>query len=346
MRLNPKRRESRGVKPYCIPMTLWSVEKSQRRYHGNWWRAPRACARCAPPTRPRVARRGRLCSRPIASRSGPGVVWPRFPPCIKLRGLPAYAEAEVDRLRLFRADGDLLFALAVLLVPRHDRVVRRRVPNRERYRWQRTRHRTGAASRPCTSASSRASHLILNGVISTFVELLRETMFGTGWPTLNCEFTAGMPYVMKSRVAVLDLQFLANHHGVDVRMVLAALLIDHDRRRWRREVATDVLHVDEDVGELAAGPATTSSSVAGVWCCDWQYGSAPIGMAAIFGATPSADRAGQRGGVRGLLRQEPRQSCRRGGTTCAGRRSLRLNDVVSPSSWRVACFPLPQAGRG
>src|SRR5258708_26235093 len=92
--------------------------------------ALRACARCDPPARPRVARRERLCSRPSASQSGPVVVWPRF-----LRVSTAELlslEAEVDRLRLFRADGDLLLALAVLLVPRHDRVAAgRQVPDPE-----------------------------------------------------------------------------------------------------------------------------------------------------------------------------------------------------------------------
>jgi hypothetical protein len=35
IRQKPKRRKQSAVKPYCRPMTLWSVEKSQRRYHGN-----------------------------------------------------------------------------------------------------------------------------------------------------------------------------------------------------------------------------------------------------------------------------------------------------------------------
>ena len=59
--------------------------------------------------------------------------------------------------------------------------------------------------------------------------------------------------VVQGGVAVQDLDRLAHLHAEDVRAVLTALLIQHDRRRGHRErqVAETVLHVDEHVLQRA-----------------------------------------------------------------------------------------------
>ena len=74
----------------------------------------------------------------------------------------------------------------------------------------------------------------------------------TGWPfvELRVRIRHGVDVVQRG-VVVLDLQRLADHDRVDVRVVLAALLIEDDRRRRRGEVALDVFDVDEDIGQLA-----------------------------------------------------------------------------------------------
>ena len=96
------------------------------------------------------------------------------------------------------------------------------------------------------------SHLMRNGFISTLSNFLVETMPCTGWPSLNCELTAGMAWTLCS-VASLFLIWIGwpTCTAADVRVVVAALLVEHGRRGRRRVVAGDVLDVDDDVGELA-----------------------------------------------------------------------------------------------
>ena len=59
--------------------------------------------------------------------------------------------------------------------------------------------------------------------------------------------------VVRGGIVVLDLHGLACHHAEHVRMILAALLIEHDRIFGNIEgaVAEAVFHIDEDIGEVA-----------------------------------------------------------------------------------------------
>src|SRR5258708_37979665 len=91
----------------------------------------------------------------------------------------------------------------------------------------------------------------------------------------------------------------------------------------------------------------TSSSVAGVECCDWQYGSATIGMLAIFGATPanftvpvtvaaSGDTAAAAVAVAAVVGAAVPLVPAEAVCVCV--------TSSSPSSWRDGSFPLPPAG--
>ena len=59
---------------------------------------------------------------------------------------------------------------------------------------------------------------------------------------------------MRGRIVVLDLDGLARHHAEHMRMILAALLVEHDRvfGDVKSAAAKAVLHVDEHVGEITA----------------------------------------------------------------------------------------------
>ncbi len=60
--------------------------------------------------------------------------------------------------------------------------------------------------------------------------------------------------VVGGGVVILDLNCLSCHHAENVGMILAALLIEHDRILGSVEgaIAQAVFHVDEDVGQVAA----------------------------------------------------------------------------------------------
>ena len=60
--------------------------------------------------------------------------------------------------------------------------------------------------------------------------------------------------VMRRRIAVHDLDRLPGHHAQNVRMVLAAALFDLSRgaRNVKRPRTQPILHVHEDIGQLAA----------------------------------------------------------------------------------------------
>ena len=66
-------------------------------------------------------------------------------------------------------------------------------------------------------------------------------------------FRRGMD-VVGGGIVVLDLHGLSGHHAEHVGMILAALLIEHDRILGRIEgaVAQAVFHIDEDIGQVAA----------------------------------------------------------------------------------------------
>ena len=59
---------------------------------------------------------------------------------------------------------------------------------------------------------------------------------------------------MRGGIVVLDLDRLSCHHAEHVRMVLAALLIEHDRILGSVEgaIAQAVFHVNEHIGQVAA----------------------------------------------------------------------------------------------
>src|SRR5947199_5902063 len=88
-------------------------------------------------------------------------------------GVALTLEREIQRLGLFRADRDLLFLLAVLLMPRYDRVLaRRQIGNRERTvglrnRIERMRHHSHIRLHPAVDVALdfERSHLGLVEVL-------------------------------------------------------------------------------------------------------------------------------------------------------------------------------------
>src|SRR5678815_37148 len=59
-------------------------------------------------------------------------------------------------------------------------------------------------------------------------------------------------HVVRCRIAVLDLDWLSGEHAKDMRLVLTAGLVEHDRRRRYRvdPIAEPVADVHEDVGDV------------------------------------------------------------------------------------------------
>src|SRR4051795_1540521 len=129
-----------------------------------------------------------------------------------------------------------------------------------------------------------------NGTSSALSNFLVETIPCTGCPSLNCPLLFGMACTLCS----VESLFLISS-GCPTMIPLTCGW--YWQPFWSSVTGVDgagqlpaggVLTETKTLARPPAGPTTTSSSLAGVGCCDWQYGSAPMGMFGMAGAAAAS----------------------------------------------------------
>src|ERR1700722_6478078 len=164
-------------------------------------------------------------------------------------------EAGIDGLGILRRDRVLLILLAQFFVNERQRVIARRqafdlvfprlIGNRE----ERALDHVDIHLHPRMLVALDWQHNFFTG--ESLIQ--RRRRWRLRFVPLTVVFRRGMD-VMGRLIGVLDLHCLARHHAKNMRMILAALLFEHDRilGHVERPAAQSIFYVHEHVGQVAA----------------------------------------------------------------------------------------------